>query len=72
MLYAPHNNQKAMREVCVDTRGWIALKHKGDAFWQAATILHWSLLTAGARYVTSNYEDHCQENAPRILGTIPV
>jgi hypothetical protein len=61
-----------MREVFVDTSGEVALKHKGDAFWRAATTLHWSLLTAGARYITSNYEDHRQENAPRILGTISV
>jgi predicted nucleic acid-binding protein len=33
----------------------MALKHKGDTFWQAATALHRSLLTAGARYVTSNF-----------------
>ena len=38
----------------MDTSGWVALKHKGDTFWQAATALHRSLLTAGARYVTSN------------------
>jgi uncharacterized protein len=44
-----------MREVFVDTSGWVALKHKGDTFWQAATALHRSLLTAGARYVTSNF-----------------
>ena len=44
-----------MREVFVDTSGWVALKHKGDTFWQAATTLHRALLTAGARYVTSNF-----------------
>jgi predicted nucleic acid-binding protein len=43
-----------MREVFMDTSGWVALKHKGDTFWQAATTLHRALLTAGARYVTSN------------------
>ena len=35
--------------------GWVALKHKKDNFWDAATALHRSLLTAGARYVTSNF-----------------
>ena len=44
-----------MREVFVDTSGWVALKHKRDTFWEAATALHRSLLTAGARYVTSNF-----------------
>ncbi len=44
-----------MREVFVDTSGWVALKHKGDTFWQSATALHRSLLTAGARYITSNF-----------------
>ena len=44
-----------MREVFVDTSGWVALKHKGDTFWQAATTLHRALLTAGARCVTSNF-----------------
>jgi predicted nucleic acid-binding protein len=44
-----------MSEVCVDTSGWVALKHKGDTFWQAATTLHRTLLTAGARSVTSNF-----------------
>ena len=38
-----------MREVFVDTSGWVALKHKGDTFWQAATTLHRTLLTAGQR-----------------------
>jgi hypothetical protein len=33
----------------------VALKHKGDTFWQTATTLHRALLTAGARYVTSNF-----------------
>jgi hypothetical protein len=23
-----------MREVFVDTSGWVALKHKGDPFWR--------------------------------------
>ena len=44
-----------MREVFVDTSGWVALKHKGDTFWQTATALNRSLLTAGARYITSNF-----------------
>ena len=44
-----------MREVFIDTSGWVALKHKGDTFWQAATALQRCLLTAGARYVTSNF-----------------
>ncbi len=44
-----------MREVFMDTSGWVALKHKGDTFWQAATTLHRVLLTTGARYVTSNF-----------------
>ena len=44
-----------MSEVFVDTSGWVALKHKGDTFWEAATALHRSLLTAGMRYVTSNF-----------------
>jgi predicted nucleic acid-binding protein len=44
-----------VREVFVDTSGWMALKHKGDIFWEAATVLHRSLLTAVARYVTSNF-----------------
>jgi predicted nucleic acid-binding protein len=44
-----------VREVFVDTSGWVTLKHKGDTFWEAATALHRSLLTAGARYVTSNF-----------------
>ena len=44
-----------MREVFVDTSGWVALKHKGDTFWQTATTLHRTLLTAGARYVTSHF-----------------
>jgi predicted nucleic acid-binding protein len=39
----------------VDTSGWVALKHKGDTFWQAATALNRSLLTTGARYITSNF-----------------
>lgn len=39
----------------MDTGGWVALKHKGDAFWQKATTLHHALLTSGARYVTSNF-----------------
>jgi predicted nucleic acid-binding protein len=44
-----------MREVFIDTSGWVALKHKGDTFWQTATALHRRLLTAGVRYVTSNF-----------------
>jgi uncharacterized protein len=44
-----------MREVFMDTSGWVALKHKGDTFWQAATTLHRTLLTAGARDITSNF-----------------
>jgi predicted nucleic acid-binding protein len=44
-----------VREVFVDTSGWVALKHKGDTFWQAATTLHRTLLTTGARYITSNF-----------------
>lgn len=44
-----------MREVFMDTSGWVALKHKGDTFWQTATVLHRALLTARARYVTSNF-----------------
>jgi predicted nucleic acid-binding protein len=39
----------------MDTSGWVALKHKGDTFWQTATTLHRALLTAGVRYVTSNF-----------------
>jgi predicted nucleic acid-binding protein len=39
----------------MDTSGWVALKHKGDTFWQTATTLHRALLTSGARYVTSNF-----------------
>jgi len=39
----------------MDTSGWVALKHKGDTFWQTAATLHQALLTAGARYVTSNF-----------------
>jgi predicted nucleic acid-binding protein len=39
----------------MDTSGWVALKHKGDTFWQTATTLHRALLTARARYVTSNF-----------------
>ena len=39
----------------MDTSGWVALKHQGDMFWQTATTLHRALLTAGARYVTSNF-----------------
>ena len=39
----------------MDTSGWVALKHKGDTFWQTATALHLALLTTGARYVTSNF-----------------
>jgi uncharacterized protein len=44
-----------VREVFVDTSGWVALKHKGDTFWDAATALHRSLLIAGVHYVTSNF-----------------
>ena len=29
-----------MREVFVDTGGWVALKHKGDALWRAAQRLN--------------------------------
>jgi predicted nucleic acid-binding protein len=35
--------------------GWVALKHRGDTLWQAATALHQSLLTSGNRYVTTNF-----------------
>jgi predicted nucleic acid-binding protein len=44
-----------MKEVFVDTSGWVALKHKGDTFWKAATALNRALLTGGVRYVTSNF-----------------
>ena len=44
-----------MREVFVDTNGWVGLKHRGDSFWQAATDLNAALLSGGARYVTSNF-----------------
>ena len=44
-----------MRLVFVDTSAWVALKHKGDSLWKQATDLNRSLLTSGARYVTSNF-----------------
>lgn len=44
-----------MEWVFVDTSGWVALKHKGDSLWQAATRLNRSLLTKKSRYVTSNF-----------------
>jgi predicted nucleic acid-binding protein len=44
-----------VREVFVDTNGWVGLKHRGDSFWQAATDLNAALLSGGARYVTSNF-----------------
>ncbi len=44
-----------MREVFIDTSGWVALKHKKDSYWQKAADLHKSLLESGVRYVTSNF-----------------
>ena len=42
-------------------------RHSGYSHHTLSVIAH-----SWARYVTSNYEDHRQENTPNILGTIPV
>jgi len=44
-----------MSEIFVDTSGWVALKHRGDTLWQAATALNRSLLASGNHYVTTNF-----------------
>jgi hypothetical protein len=47
------------------------LSQKGKALLEADNALLFSIASLW-EYVTSNYEDHRQENAPRILGTILV
>jgi len=44
-----------MREIFIDTGGWVALKHKKDSYWQKAVTLHKTLLESGVHYVTTNF-----------------